>query len=107
VNDVAQLVAEVRADRVDVLREMSDWFREQHHSGVLVLGAVVNEKPALLVSVSPDLNKKGIEAGKLIKEIAAVVGGSGGGKPTLAQAGGKDAAKLPEALAKARELLNK
>ena len=90
---------------MDTLREMSDWFREQHHSGVLVLGAVVGDKPALLVSVSPDLNKQGIEAGKLIKEIAALVGGSGGGRPTLAQAGGKDASKLPEALEKARQLI--
>ena len=105
VNGSAQLIAEVKADKVDTLREMSDWFREQHHSGVLVLGAVVGDKPALLVSVSADLNKKGIEAGKLIKEIAAIVGGSGGGRPTLAQAGGKDASKLPEALEKAQRLI--
>jgi alanyl-tRNA synthetase len=66
---------------------------------------VINDKPSLLVAVSQDLNKKGVDAGKLIKEIAAVVGGGGGGRPNLAQAGGKDPAKLNEALEKARALL--
>ena len=107
-NGVAVLVAEVQADKAELLRDMSDWFRERYPSGVAVLGAVVNENPVLLVAVSQDLNKKGdksLDAGKLIKEIAAVVGGKGGGRPTLAQAGGKDASKLAEALDKARELL--
>jgi alanyl-tRNA synthetase len=99
------LVTQVDADSPELLREMSDWYRERYHSGVAVLGAVINDKPALLVSVSQDLTKKGIDAGKLIREIAQVVGGSGGGKPTLAQAGGKDASKLGEALEKARQLL--
>ncbi|NJM42443.1 MAG: alanine--tRNA ligase, partial [Anaerolineae bacterium] len=99
------LVAQVQTDSSDLLREMSDWFREKHPSGVAVLGAVIGDKPSLVVSVSPDLTKKGVEAGKLIKEIAAVVGGGGGGKPTLAYAGGKDPNRLGEALAKAEQLL--
>ena len=99
------LIAQVQTDSSELLREMSDWFREKHPSGVVVLGAVIGDKPSLVVSVSQDLTKKGFEAGKLIKEIAAVVGGGGGGKPTLAYAGGKDASKLGEALAKAEQLL--
>ena len=105
-NGVPVLIARVEVDGADRLREMSDWFREKHQSGVAVLGAVTGDKPALVVSVSQDLNKRGIEAGKLIKEIAAVVGGSGGGRPTLAQAGGKDPAKLDEALNLARTLIS-
>ena len=104
-NGTSVLVTEVKADKAELLRDMSDWFRERHPSGVAVLGAVVNENPVLLVSVSQDLNKKGVDAGKLIKEIAAVVGGKGGGRPNFAQAGGKDASKLAEALDKARQLL--
>jgi len=99
------LVAQVQADTPDLMREMSDWYREKYHSGVAVLGAVIGDKPSLLVSVTPDLTKKGVDAGKLIREIAPIVGGGGGGKPTLAQAGGRDAAKLGEALDKARQLL--
>ena len=100
----AALIAQVQADSNDQMREMSDWFRERHASGIAVLGALINDKPALLVTVSPDLNKKGVNAGALIKEIAAIVGGSGGGRPALAQAGGKDAGALGAALDKARAL---
>ncbi|GIV83631.1 MAG: hypothetical protein KatS3mg052_0638 [Candidatus Roseilinea sp.] len=70
-----------------------------------MLGAIIGEKPSLLVSVTPDLTKKGLDAGKLIREIAPIVGGGGGGRPTLAQAGGKDPGKLGEALDRARRLL--
>ena len=80
------------------LRNMADIFREKHDNGVIVLASVVDDKPILVAAVSDGLVKKGLHAGKLIKEVAAIVGGGGGGKPTLAQAGGKDAARIPEAL---------
>ena len=86
------------ADR-DTLRQMSDLFRQKFASGVVVLGAVIDDKPALIAAVTDDLVKKGLKAGDLIKEVAAVVGGSGGGRPNLAQAGGSDPDKLDEALA--------
>jgi alanyl-tRNA synthetase len=57
----------------------------------------------LIAAVSEDLLKRGLNAGNLVKYVAAPLGGSGGGKPTLAQAGGKDAGKLPEALASVTE----
>jgi alanyl-tRNA synthetase len=88
-----------------MLREMSDWFRDRLGSAVVVLGAVINDKPLIIATVTPDLVKRGLHAGKLVKEVAAVVGGGGGGKPAMAQAGGKDAAKLPQALAKVDELV--
>ncbi len=75
-------------------------------SGVVVLGAVIGDKPSLLAAVTKDLaTAKKVDAGKLIKEIAPIVGGGGGGRPDLAQAGGKDPAKLGEALDKARQIL--
>jgi alanyl-tRNA synthetase len=107
VNNTPVLIAQVEADSNDQMREMSDWYRERARDGVAVLGAVIADKPALLVSVPAELNKRGVNAGALIKDIAAVVGGGGGGRPNLAQAGGKDPAKLGEALSKARELLEK
>jgi alanyl-tRNA synthetase len=59
----------------------------------------------MLVAVTDDLTKQGLHAGNLIKEIAAEVGGGGGGRPNLAQAGGKEPGKVPQALAKARHLI--
>ena len=105
VKDVPVLSARVQADNADLLRDMTDWFRETHPSGVCILGAVIAERPSLVVAVTQDLTKRGLDAGKLIREIAKVVGGGGGGRPTLAQAGGKDAGKLDEALASAAGLV--
>ena len=84
---------------VDALRSLADQFRQKHPSGVVVLGTVINEKPSLIAAVTPDLIRRGLKAGDLIKRVAQVVGGGGGGRPDMAQAGGKDPAKLPEALA--------
>ena len=99
------LIAQVQADSADQLREMSDWFREGHSSSVTVLACVVQEKPALVVAVSADLVKAGLNAGTLIREIAPIVGGNGGGRPNLAQAGGRDATKIDDALALARTFI--
>ncbi|MCS7060026.1 MAG: alanine--tRNA ligase [Anaerolineae bacterium] len=101
----AVLCARVESESADLLREMTDWFRERYASGVCVLGAVIAERPALVAAVTADLTKRGLDAGKLIREIARIVGGGGGGRPTLAQAGGKDADKLDEALAAAKPLI--
>jgi alanyl-tRNA synthetase len=105
-NGSVAVIAQVAADSSDQMRAMSDWVRERHASNVTVLMSVITDKPAILVAVSNDLNKKGINAGALIKDIAAVVGGGGGGRPNLAQAGGKDASKISEALEKARSLVH-
>ncbi len=99
VNGIHVLSARVSAENTDLLREMTEWFGKKYTSGVCVLGAVIADKAALVVGVSPDLTKRGLDAGKLIREIAAVVDGRGGGKPTLAQAAGKDVSKLDAALA--------
>jgi alanyl-tRNA synthetase len=105
INGVPALVGQLDGLSMDNLREISDWFRNKVKSGVLVLGSVADDRPQLLVTVSDDLTKKGLHAGNLIKAIAAIVGGGGGGRPNMAQAGGKDSEKLPEALDTARQLI--
>ncbi|MCX7681614.1 MAG: alanine--tRNA ligase [Anaerolineae bacterium] len=92
------LRAKVTAPNVDVLREMTDWFRDRLKSCVVVLGTVVNERPVLVAAVTPDLVERGVDAARLVQGVARFVGGGGGGKPTLAQAGGRDASRLDEAL---------
>ncbi len=98
----------IRVDVPDVamLREMSDWFRDRLGSGVVVLGTVIDDKPLILVTVTEDLTKRRLHAGNIVKEVAQVVGGGGGGKPTMAQAGGKDVSRLDEALAKVESLVS-
>lgn len=99
VEDVQVLAARVQVADVETLREMSDWLRNRLGSLVIVLGAVIDEKPSFVAAITPDLVERGLKAGTLIKEIARVVGGGGGGRPTLAQAGGRDPNKLDDALA--------
>ncbi len=83
----------------DGLRSVVDTLRERLSSGVICLGSVVDGKVNLVASVSKNLTKR-FQAGKLVQEIAKIVGGGGGGRPDLAQAGGKDPARLDEALAR-------
>ena len=83
---------------MEALREMADKFRQKNPSGVALLASDLDGKPVLLAAVTDDLVKRGLHAGNLVKQVAQVVGGGGGGRPTLAQAGGKDASKLTEAL---------
>ncbi len=82
----------------DTLRSMADRFRQRYPSGVVLLGSVFDHKPVLIAAVTEDLVKRGLLAGELIKAAAEKVGGSGGGRPTLAQAGGKDPDRLTEAI---------
>ena len=105
VNSVPVLIAQVEDVTMDNLREMSDWFRNKVESGVLVLGTVVDDRPQLLVGVTDDLTKNGLHAGNLVKALASKVGGGGGGRPNMAQAGGRDASQLPAALESARQLI--
>ncbi len=99
VNGVNVLAAQVEAADVDSLRQMADWFRDKARSGTAVFGAVINGKPLIVAAVTDDLIKRGLKAGDLVREVAKIVGGGGGGRANLAQAGGRDAGKLPEALA--------
>jgi alanyl-tRNA synthetase len=106
INGKQALLAQLENVPMDTMREMTDWFRNKVDNGVMVLASDINGKPQIIVAVSDALVKEGIKAGNLIKPIAQVVGGGGGGRPQMAQAGGKDSARISEALDKARELIN-
>jgi alanyl-tRNA synthetase len=93
-------VLAARTDGLDAegLRSVMDTLRERMGPGVICLGSSMDGKVALVASVSKDLTKR-IQAGKLVQEVALLVGGKGGGRPDLAQGGGTDASRLDEALA--------
>jgi len=102
---VKVLASEVQAADMAILRDMSDLFRDKLGSGVVVLGAKSDAGVNLIVALTKDLTQKGLHAGKMIKEVAGVTGGGGGGRPDMAQAGGKDYSKLAEALALVPQLI--
>jgi alanyl-tRNA synthetase len=99
------LAAKVEGADAAGLRTTLDGIRKNLKEGAVVLGGAKDGKVALLVSLSPDVVARGGHAGNLLKELAPKVGGKGGGKPDMAQGGGTDAAKLPEALAGVEALL--
>ncbi|SFR02971.1 alanyl-tRNA synthetase [Desulfoscipio geothermicus DSM 3669] len=101
------LAARTSATDMDSLRAMLDLLRDKLGSGVIMLGTAAGGKVNLVAGVSKDLVGKGLHAGKLIKEIAPLVGGGGGGRPDMAQAGGKDPSKLDNALEKVYALVSK
>lgn len=100
------LAAEVQVGSMDALRTIADELKGKLPEAVIVLGAVSGDKVNFVVAVPQDLVKKGLHAGKLVKEVASVCGGGGGGRPDMAQAGGKDASKIKEALKRAEELVS-
>ncbi|TVY00714.1 alanine--tRNA ligase [Cohnella terricola] len=106
VGGVTLLAAQVNAGGMDALRGVADELKLKLGSAVLVLGSAADDKVNFVVAVTPDLVKQGLHAGKLIKDVAAICGGGGGGKPELAQAGGKDPSKLSEALAAAERFVS-
>ncbi len=105
INGVKVLVARVPSSRLEILREMSDFIRDKLKSVIVVLGTVYEGRPAFIAAVTSDLVTRGYDAGKIVKQVAQVAGGGGGGKPTLAQAGGKYKDKLDEALRLAKSLI--
>jgi alanyl-tRNA synthetase len=85
------------------LKTAAERLLQKLGNGAVVLGSVPEDgKVSLVAAFSPDVNKKGLQAGKFIGAIAKICGGGGGGRPNLAQAGGRDPSKLPEALEIAR-----
>jgi alanyl-tRNA synthetase len=104
INGIPLLAVQVQVEDVKALRDLSDSLRHRMTAGVIVLGAAIDGKANLLVAVSKELSAK-FKAGDIIKQLAPIVGGSGGGKPELAQAGGSLPGKLDEALAAAARVL--
>ncbi|MEX2461843.1 MAG: alanine--tRNA ligase [Paenibacillaceae bacterium] len=98
VGGVSLLVAQVGNGDMDSLRIIVDELKMKLTSAIIVLGSVSEDKVNLIAAVTTDLIAKGYNAGIIVKEAATICGGGGGGRPDLAQAGGKDASKLSEAL---------
>ena len=105
-NGVNVIASRVEGVDQKALREMADTLRDKHQPAVVVLGATNGAKVSLLAAVSKELEQQ-YHAGKIIKAIAPLVGGGGGGRPDFAQAGGKDPTRLDEALQKVYELIEK
>jgi alanyl-tRNA synthetase len=90
----------------DELRTLVDRFRDKIKSGVVVLAASADEKVSIVVGVTSNLTKK-VSAGQVVKELAPLVGGRGGGRPDFAEAGGKDVSKVADMLAASRDVVKK
>ncbi|MDA1477380.1 alanine--tRNA ligase [Bacillus changyiensis] len=103
INGIHLLAEKVNAKDMNHLRTMVDELKVKLGSGIIVLGAVQNEKVNISAGVTKDLIEKGFHAGKLVKQVAEACGGGGGGRPDMAQAGGKQPEKLEEALSSAEE----
>jgi alanyl-tRNA synthetase len=98
----------VNPKNLDDFRRMADTLREKLVSGVGILGAALDNRATFLTVVTDDLIKgRGLKAGDIVKQVAQVAGGGGGGKPHMAQAGAKDIDKLDEALSRALEIVKK
>jgi alanyl-tRNA synthetase len=98
------LVKRVEADSPAALRDLMDRFKDRLKSGVVVLGGTGDGKAMLIAGVTKDLAGR-FHAGNIIKQAAALVGGRGGGRPDMAQAGGPQPENLEAALAKALEII--
>ena len=105
VNGVKFLAAHISGVDMNELREQGDQLKEKLGEGVLLLASDVNGKVNLVAMATDGAMAKGAHAGKLIKEVATVVGGGGGGRPNMAQAGGKNPAGITDALSKAKAVL--
>ncbi|MBX5484558.1 MAG: alanine--tRNA ligase [Myxococcaceae bacterium] len=105
VNGIKVLTTRVDPADPKIFRGLADQFRDKLKSGVVAIGGEKDGKALILVAATKDLVERGVKAGDLVRELAGVVGGSGGGKPDMAQAGGPDTAKIGDALAKVDELV--
>ena len=105
VNGVKLLAVQVQVEDIKALRDLSDTLKDRIGEGVIVLGAAIADKANLLVAVTKGVSTR-FKAGDIIKQLSPIIGGSGGGKPELAQAGGSKPEMLAEALAAAAGVLS-
>jgi alanyl-tRNA synthetase len=103
VNGLSVIIAKRDDTETDALRELADQIKSRITSGVLFLAAVKDGAVSFIASATDDAVKSGVNCGKLVKEAAVICGGNGGGRPNHAQAGGKDASKVDEALAQVKQ----
>ena len=103
--DVEVIVMEISESTPDALLELSDTLRQRHAPAAVVLGTREDGRVHLVVSLDRSLEERGLDAVQVVRQAAELVGGGGGGRPTLARAGGKDPEKLGDALAEAERVL--
>lgn len=103
IQDLSVIAAAAQTDSMDGLRDLADTVMDKVGGGVVLLGAVNGEKVNFVCKVAKADTKKGLHAGKIIKAAAQAAGGNGGGRPDMAQAGGKEPQKLQDALAAGKE----
>jgi len=106
VNDVSLIVGILSSGDIESLRRASDYIRDKKIKAIAIIGGHHEDRANLVVTVHNDYIEKGYHAGKLIKKVAAIVDGSGGGRPDMAQAGGKSPEKLPDVLVNIEELIS-
>ena len=104
INGVSVLSARTEASNADSMREISDWLRDKMGSGIVVLGAVINDRPTISVGITRDLVDGGADARDYARDLGRIIGG-GGGRPDMAQAGGRNADKLDDAIAGAADII--
>jgi alanyl-tRNA synthetase len=105
INGARVIIGELPAAPTEQIRQQLDRLRQKAGTAAILIGWPDEDKVQLMAAVTEDLVQKGLHAGKLVGQVAKAVGGSGGGKPTMAQAGGKEREKLPSALDLARNLI--
>ena len=105
INGVSVLSARTEASNSDSMREISDWLRDKMGSGIVVLGAVINDRPTISVGITRDLVDGGADARDYARDLGRIIGGGGGGRPDMAQAGGRNADKLDDAIAGAADIV--
>ena len=99
------IASSVEVADADELRALGDRLRERLGSGVAVLSAALGDRTALFAVATDDMVSRGVRADTVVREVAALVGGKGGGKPHMAQAGVNDPARVPEALGKVVDIV--
>jgi alanyl-tRNA synthetase len=107
IGDSKLVAAQVEAESLDQLKEMGDAVRDGLKSGVGVLAALISEKPQMVVVVTPDLVKQGVDAVPIVRELGKRLQGGGGGKAHMATAGGKNPAGIPQVINDARAVIEK
>ena len=105
IGEASIIVGQLSAVSVEQAREAIDMLKKKAKSAAIVLGFDDDGKVTLLAGITNDLIKKGISAGDIVKNIAPIVDGGGGGRPQMAQAGGKNPQKIGEALSKAAQII--
>jgi alanyl-tRNA synthetase len=105
VNGVRVVTGRTSANSAEAMREMGDFIKTRLPSAVICLGAVVNGNPLMVTMVTSDLVGRGLHAGNMVRDAARIMGGGGGGQPEMAQAGGRQADKLEDALCRVIELV--